>query len=335
MSESARSLYVRLPNWLGDLILAWPVVAAAAERGALFAGPPAFEPLFASRFPDAPYLPAVRNRRAALARALRVHRPDTALLLTDSLSSAWIAAFAGIPRRIGYAAEGRGFLLTTRVPRAARSRAAPRTAEYRALARGAALDVPPGEPSLAATSGERELGAARLEAAGLADGPVAVLAPGAAYGPAKQWGPERFAAVGAHLARARGLRLAVVGTAADGHAAGETARLAAAAGARVANLAGATSLAELVGIVDASRVVVSNDSGVMHLAAALGRPTVGVFGSTSPVWTASAAPWVTSLYAEYPCSPCFRRTCPIGYGCLRSIESERGVEAVESLLKGS
>ncbi|MGE5179427.1 MAG: glycosyltransferase family 9 protein, partial [Bacteroidota bacterium] len=106
-----------------------------------------------------------------------------------------------------------------------------------------------------------------------------------------------------------------------------------AAGARVANLAGATSLSELVGILDAAIAVISNDSGVMHLAAALGRPTVAVFGSTSPVWTASGAPWVASLYAEYPCSPCFRRTCPIGYGCLRSIEAEEGVAAAERLLE--
>lgn len=327
-----RTLYVRLPNWLGDLVLAWPVVAAAGARGALFAGRPAFEPLVKARFPDAPYLPAARTRRLALARALRARRPGTALLLTDSFSSAVVAALAGIPRRIGYGAEGRGILLTSVVPRAGRARSVPRAAEYRVLAESAGLEVPSGEPSLAAAPEERAAGRARLDAAGIADGPTAVLAPGAAYGPAKQWGPERFAAVGAHLARTRGTRLAVVGTASDARAAGETARIVAAAGARVANLAGATSLSELVGVLDAAVAVVSNDSGVMHLAAALGRPTVAVFGSTSPVWTASAAPWVASLYAGYPCSPCFRRTCPIGYGCLRSIEAERGVEAVERLL---
>jgi heptosyltransferase-2 len=324
-----------LPNWLGDLILAWPVVTAAAERGALFAGRPVFEPLFAARFPGSPYLTAARTRRLALARDLRARAPGTALLLPDSFSSALVAALARIPVRIGYAAEGRGLLLTQRVPRAGRARTAPRAAEYRVLGEAAGLAVSRGEPSLAATAGERALGAARLDAAGIGDGPVLVLAPGAAYGPAKQWGPERFATVGAHLAAARGVRLAVVGAGSDAAAAGETSRLAAAAGARVANLAGATSLPELVGVLDAALAVVSNDSGVMHLAAALGRPTVGVFGSTSPIWTASAAAWVTNLYAEYPCSPCFRRTCPIGYGCLRSIEAEQGVTALMRLLGDS
>jgi heptosyltransferase-2 len=335
VSDPARPLYVRVPNWLGDLVLAWPVVALAARRGAIFAGRPAFEPLFAARFPECRFLPAARTRRLALARELRHLAPGTALLLPDSFSSAMVAALARIPRRIGYEAEWRGFLLTDRVPRAGRARTAARAAEYRTLAEAAGLAVPAGEPSLTATPAERALGAARLDAAGIGDGPILVLAPGAAYGPAKQWGPERFAAVGAHRARTHGVRLAVVGAGADASAAGETARIAAAAGARVANLAGATSLPELVGILHASIAVVSNDSGVMHLAAALGRPTVGVFGSTSPVWTASAAPHVANLYAEYPCSPCFRRTCPIGYGCLRSIEAEQGVVALERLLGGS
>ncbi len=325
-------IVVRLPNWLGDVILAWRVAEAAAADGAAFAGPAAFERLVRARFPASPYVPIFRARRYAAAGVLRALRPGAALLLTDSFSSALLAALARIPRRIGYAAEGRGFLLTTRVPRAARARSAARFAEYRELGEAAGLHVARGEPALRATREEKALGAARLAAAGLEGAAFLVLAPGAAYGPAKQWGAERFAATGAHLARRRGLALAVVGAAADLAAAGETARLAAAAGARVANLAGATSLGDLVGIVDAAAGVVSNDSGVMHLAAALGRPTVGVFGSTSPVWTASAAPWVTSLYAEYPCSPCFRRTCPIGYGCLRSIESEAGSRAMDALL---
>jgi len=332
MNQTPRPLYVRLPNWLGDLILAWPVVLAASVERALFAGPAAFEPLFAERFPEASYFAVSRARRYALAPTLRARRPETALLLTESLSSAILAALAGIPRRIGYAAEGRGILLTTRVPRAGPSRSAPRSAEYRALGEAAGLGVSSDEPALSATLKERAAGAARLASAGLGDGTFAVLAPGAAYGPAKQWGPERFAAVGGHLARRYGVGLAIVGSEGDLDAAGETARFLAASGARVSNLAGTTTLTELVGILTGSEAVVSNDSGVMHLAAALGRPTVGVFGSTSPVWTASAAPGVASLYAEYPCSPCFRRTCPIGYGCLRSIEAETAARAVDRLL---
>ncbi len=317
-------------------MLAWPVVRAAAERNAIVAGPAAFEALVLGRFPRAEYVPVSRARRYAAVGAIRKRRPGAALLLTDSLSSALLAWMAGIPMRIGYGAEGRSWLLTHAVPREGMARRAPRAAEYRALALAAGLDVPDSGaealPALGVVAGERASGAAALASAGLGDAAFAVLAPGAAYGPAKQWGPERFSSVAAHLARRRALAVVVVGSAADEAAAGETARIAAAAGARVLNLAGRTTISELVGIVAEARVVVSNDSGVMHLAAALGRPTLGVFGSTSPVWTASDAPWTASLYAEYPCSPCFRRTCPIGYGCLRSIEAEAGINAVERLL---
>ena len=333
-APSPGPLFLRIPNWLGDLVLAWPVVQAAAARDVIVAGPAAFEPLLLARFPHAGYVGLSRARRYAEVGAIRRRRPSTALLLTESLSSALLAWMAKIPKRIGYGAEGRSLFLTHPVPREGTARRAPRAAEYRVLALAAGLDVPDGAlPALTLVPGETTAGTSALATAGLGDTPYAVVAPGSAYGPAKQWGPERFASVSAHLARRYGNAVVVVGTTADQRVAGETARIAAAAGTRIVNLAGRTTLSELVGIVAGARVVVSNDSGVMHLAAALARPTLGVFGSTSPVWTASDAPWTVSLYAEYPCSPCFRRTCPIGYGCLRSIPSEAGINAVERLLQ--
>ena len=328
-------LLVRLPNWLGDLVLAWPVVEAAAERGAVFVGPAAFEAIVRPRFPSSNYLVTSRARRYALAGRIQSLRPSAALLLTDSFSSTLLAALAGIPVRIGYAAEGRGFLLTRRVRRAGASRSTARAAEYRVLGEATGLAGHPafrGEPSIRATSTETERGASALTRAGHQGGAYAVLAPGASYGPAKQWGADRFAAVGARVALDRNLALVVVGAAEDRAVAASIAETAATAGAIVTDMTGATDLVELVGILSAGRAVVSNDSGVMHLAAALGRPTVGIFGSTSPVWTSAAAPWVASLYAAYPCSPCFRRTCPIGYRCLNAIETEAAVEALDRLL---
>lgn len=325
-------LLVRLPNWLGDLVLSWPVLEAAAAEEAVFLGPEPFRALAAPRFPRVRYVAWSRARRYAPLPALRALRPRAALLLTDSFSSALLTALARVPHRVGYAAEGRGFLLTRRVRRAGPARSMPRVAEYRALAREAGLGVAEGEPSLRATPEEAARGAALLRASGLGAGAYAVLAPGAAYGPAKQWGAERFAAAGAHLARRHGVALAIVGAEADRSVAAEVAAAATAAGARAASLAGASDLTELAGVLAGARAVVSNDSGVMHLAAALGRPTVAVFGSTSPVWTSASSPWVASLYAAYPCSPCFRRACPIGYGCLRSIEPEAACAALDRLV---
>lgn len=325
-------LLVRLPNWLGDLIQAWPVVRAAAENPsgpAVFVGPAAFETLLASRFPSAAFVPWSRDRRFASVKTLRRLRPEKALLLTDSLSSAILVALAGIPERIGYAAEFRDPLLTRRVPRAAPARTTPRSREYIVLARAAGLDVEEAFPRLEALPSERVEAASLRRRAGVPDGPFAVLAPGASYGPAKRWEPGNFAKLAAALHARDGTRSILVGTRDDSGPAAEVARLSAPA---AFDLTGATDLASLTGLLDESTIVLSNDSGVMHLAAALRKPTVAVFGSTSPVWSAAEAPWVRALYAAYPCSPCFRRTCPIGYGCLRSIDASRAIGAAEDLL---
>lgn len=341
-TTGARPLLVRLPNWLGDLILAWPVVEGAAREGALFVGPAAFETLLRARHPRAAYLAWSRARRYALVGAVRRARPRAALLLTESFSSALLAALAGVPERIGYAAEGRRFLLTNPVERGAPARAVPRTAEYRRLAQAARLVLEPGDPRLDATDGERASAAdllARLEARAARDRSAAgsarrylVVAPGAAYGPAKQWGAERFGEAAASLAAPRGWRVVAVGSG-DDRAASEAALAEAARrGAATCDTTGATDLSALVGILAGAEAVLTNDSGVMHAAAALGRPTVALFGSTSPVWTSASAPWVANLYAGYPCSPCYRRTCSIGYGCLRSIDAGAAVAAGERLL---
>ena len=309
-----------------------PVVRAAAEdprRGALFVGPAAFGAVLSPRFPSAAYIATTPGSRFALAGAIRQHRPESALLLTDSLSSAILAALALVPERIGYAAEFRDALLTRRVPRAAPARSAPRVEEYLALARAAGIAVADARPRIEALPGERLAAASLLAGAGLGGARFVVLAPGASFGPAKRWSPENFARVAVALHARDGTRSVLVGARGDAEPAAEVARI---AGACAVDLTGTTDLPCLIGLLDSTALVASNDSGVMHLAAALGKPTVAVFGSTSPVWSAAAAPWVRALYAAYPCSPCFRRTCPIGYGCLRSIDASRAIEAAEELL---
>jgi heptosyltransferase-2 len=324
-------LLVRLPNWLGDLVLAWPVIDAAARDGAVFLGPEPFRDLVAPRYPEAAYLAVSRARRWSSAGAIRRARPRAALLLTESLSSALLAWLGKVPERVGYAAEGRSLFLTRRVPRSGPARSIPRAREYAVLAAAAGLEVGQEVPRLAALAREWEAGRRLLDDAAAAGRPYAVIGPGASYGPAKQWGPERFAEVAAALAAERGLTPVLVGSR-DDRTAAQAVVQALARRAQVHDLTGSTDLPALVGVLAGAEVVLSNDSGVMHLAAALGRPTVGIFGSTSPVWTSASATWVRNLYAAYPCSPCFRRTCPIGYGCLRSIHPEEAVRAAEEVL---
>ncbi len=331
----ARPLLVRLPNWLGDLIQALPVVRAAAEdleRPAILLGPAAFAPLLKPRFPDAVYISWTRERRFAAAGEIRRHAPGTALLLTDSLSSALLAALARVPERVGYAAEFRGAFLTRRVRREAPARSRPRVEEYVALARAAGLAVPDLPPRIEVLEEERRAAALLLEERGLGAGRYAVIAPGASYGPAKRWDPENFASLATALHARDGTRSVLVGSREDVGPAAAVARL---AGRAALDVTGETDLPTLTGLLARSALAASNDSGVMHLAAALGTPTVAVFGSTSPVWSGTLAPWVRALYAAYPCSPCFRRTCPIGYGCLRSIGASRAIDAAEDLLRAA
>lgn len=329
----AGPLLVRLPNWLGDLVLAWPVLDAAAREPVLFVGPGAFESIVLARHPRARYLAWSRSARYALAGAIRRERPRAALLLTESFSSALLALLAGVPERIGYATEGRGLLLSRRVAREAPSRSTPRTAEYRVLARAARLVVEEATPSLAATEAERLAARDLLARSGAAASEYVVVAPGAAYGPAKQWGGDRFGAAAAAIAVPRGRLVVAVGSSADRAASAEALNTARASGATALDVTGDTDVPALVGILAGASLVFTNDSGVMHLAAALGRPTVAIYGSTSPVWTSASAPWVANLYAAYPCSPCFRRTCPIGYGCLHALTPSRAIEAASRLLE--
>jgi heptosyltransferase-2 len=332
--EETGPLFVRLPNWLGDLVLAWPVVeaAAAAEGGVVFGGPEAFREIVAPRIPSARYVGIDRRSRWASLPEIRSAKPRAALLLTESLSSALLARLSGIPRRVGYAAEGRGLLLTHRVRRAGRARTSPRTAEYRLLGEAADLTVVTGEPVLVPLPSELEAGRHVLERAGsLQGGGYAVLAPGASYGPAKQWAPERFAEVGLELSR-RGWASVLVGSGGDRAAVESVARTIGLGGGTPVDLCGRTGLGELIGVLGGAEVVVTNDSGAMHAAAALRRPVVAIFGSTSPVWTSASSPWVENLYAAYPCSPCYRRVCPIGYGCLAAVSARDAIEAVGKVL---
>jgi heptosyltransferase II len=319
-------LLIRIPNWLGDLVLSLPVLEAAAARPAVFLGPESFRPIVGPRFPQVRYLGVSRNRRWAPVAEIRRAAPKSALLLTDSLSSALLVRLARVPERIGYAAEARSPLLTRVVPRAGTPRSLSRIREYRVLAEAAGLQVPSDLPRLVALGEENERARALLPGGG----PYAVLAPGASYGPAKRWSAERFAEVGDELSGRHRLRPVLVGSREDR---GEAAAVVRSSRdpARWTDLTGATDLSALAGLLAGAGLVLSNDSGAMHLAAALGRPTIGLFGSTSPVWTSESAPWVANLYAAYPCSPCYRRSCPIGYGCLRSIEVADVLRAAEGL----
>jgi heptosyltransferase-2 len=259
---------------------------------------------------------AALGTRLRLGRELRSQCYTHALVLPRSLKAALVPFFAAVPVRTGYRGEMRfGLINDMRAFDAARL---PRTVD-RFVALGLAEDevfpdaLPQPRLQIDADAQARTLAKLGLEGAGDA---VALL-PGAEYGPAKQWPPEYFADLARRLAGV-GLAIWVLGSDKEREL-GE--RICSAAGNnRVTSLCGRTTLAEVVDVLAATRVAVSNDSGLLHVASAVGAYVVGLYGSSSPRMTPPLTPRQHVFYRELECSPCFERVCPLGHlRCLRDI----------------
>ena len=252
---------------------------------------------------------------------------DAAVLLPNSFGSALQVSLARIPERWGYATDGRGWLLTrkSRVPAAVRGRS--QVYYYRAMLEGIGLSVSdPPETSLRCPE-EWHAGASALLGD---DGPWVGINPGAFFGSAKRWIPSRYAAVADELAARHDLRVVLLGGAAERPLA-EFIAGSMQAPARV--LCGETSLSELVGVLSHLRLLVTNDSGPMHVAAGLGVPVVAIFGPTDWRETAPVTDRHRLLREPVPCAPCLLRDCPIDHRCMKLITIGSVANAAASLLE--
>jgi heptosyltransferase-2 len=244
---------------------------------------------------------------------------DQAILLPNSLKSALVPFFAGIPMRTGWRGEMR-YVLLNDIRTLDKARYPLMIERFMALAfaPGAALPQPYPRPQLAIDPASRSAALAKF---GLElDRPVLALCPGAEFGEAKRWPASHYAAVADAKIRA-GWQVWLFGSKND-HPVGEAIRDELIPGLKeeAVNLAGATSLAEAIDLLSCADAVVSNDSGLMHVAAALNRPLVAVYGSTSPGFTPPLAEQVEVVRLGLECSPCFDRTCRFGhYNCLREL----------------
>lgn len=255
--------------------------------------------------------------------ALRAGGFDRAIIFPNSIGTAFAAFAAGIADRAGYATQGRGFLLTrsARVPREVRGRT--QVDYYRAMLAGIGIDTATAaDASLACPDAWRADGRALLGNAGAR---WVGLAPGAAKGTAKQWPAERFAAAGDRLGSETGSTVVLLGSDADRPAAQDVAKRMSMA---PLDLSGRTSLRELVGVIANLDGLVSNDSGAMHVGAALGVPTVGVFGPTNPDETRPVGARATFVRGVAECSPCRHVTCPIDHRCMTSVSPQTVAEAL-------
>jgi heptosyltransferase-2 len=256
---------------------------------------------------------------------------DLGVALPNSLAAAAGLWLAGAPERLGYAADGRSLLLTRVVTGRKQLKGLHQVYYYLGLltALGDVAEFTP--PRLSLSQAEKFEGRDILEDYGLDPGrPLVALGPGAAYGPAKRWPPERFAAVAAALEQEYGAAVVLLGGPDDR---GAAAAVMVRREGKIVNLAGQTGLRQALGVLAHMRLLITNDSGLMHAAAALGTPLIALFGSTDPVATGPFSDRAVVLRHPLPCSPCFKRTCETGYPCLTAITVAEVLDAARPWLK--
>jgi heptosyltransferase-2 len=332
--DAQRALVVA-PSWVGDAILTEPLVAALRRDG--FAtidvlAPAWCAPVYARmrgvcNVSSAPFAHgefAWRKRRA-LGRELAKRRYTHAYVLPNTWKSALVPYFAGIPKRIGYVGEMRHGVLTD-ARKNARNREFLLVARYAALAAPSSAnvasiaDIEALAPRLVPDLANRD---AAMRVMHLTrERPVAILCPGAEFGPAKRWPAEHFAALAARLID-DGHAIWIVGSPNDRPAADAVLQALGTHNAHVTDLTGHTDLGTAIDLMSAASVVVSNDSGLMHAAAAVGEPLVALFGSSSVKYTPPLSRNARIAKIDIACSPCFKRECPLGhFRCMRDLTPE-------------
>jgi heptosyltransferase-2 len=323
--SEVRRLLVRAPNWVGDVVLSLPALRDLRRNF-----PGARMEVLARRtvadlYRAVPEVEAVRAFDAPGEASEAARGFDLAVILPNSFASAWQVFRARVPQRWGRATDGRGLLLTRRALPSPGLGGRSQVYYYRAMLAGLGLAVSASpDASLSCPTEWRSAGERLL---GGGDGWVG-LAPGASFGPAKRWPPSRYAAVGDALAR-HGFRVVLLGSPAEEAL---SSRVASGMLHSPLDLAGRTSLPELVGVLSGLRLLVTNDSGPMHLAAALGTPLVAVFGPTDERETAPGGDRARLLREPVSCAPCLLRECPIDHRCMRRVGAERVATEALALL---
>ncbi len=344
---SYSKILIRATNWVGDAVMSLPALAAIRARfpdaeivalarpwvADIYAGDRSLDRVI-------PYRAAggARDWKAkwALVRQLRAEAFDCAILLQNAFEAALLTCLAGIPTRIGYDRDGRGWLLTDPIP-VPKPGSIPRHQRFyylELLRRARILDTLPDNQAIrldhAGESAGR--GAARFRELNL-DAPVVGVSPGAAYGSAKRWTADGFAQAACRVARQQSASVALFGSESERPLCDDIAASIRARGVAALNLAGKTSLREFIDLASACRVFLTNDSGAMHIASAAGVPTVAIFGATDDVATGPTGPQARVVRQPVECSPCLLRECPIDHRCMTRVTPDQVVETALELLR--
>jgi heptosyltransferase-2 len=334
-----KRILIRSPNWVGDAVMSLPAVSSVCGKvpeaevvilakpwvGDLFREHPGVREVIPYRSPGVHEGVWGRWR---LSRELKQGRFDLALHLPNSMESALISFLAGIPRRVGYNTDGRGIFLTHRVPVNGKVKREHQVEYYLHLIRSLGIETAERIPSLQISQGRKQEAEGILKSISGGSGPFVGISPGAQYGSAKEWFPERFGELALRISGEIGARLLILGSAADRAAASRIGEI---AGSAVVDLCGKTTLALALALISRCRVFVTNDSGLMHAASALAVPLVAIFGSTDPRRTGPLARDSRVVYRPLPCAPCLKTQCPRKRECMEAITVEEVFREVKEL----
>ncbi len=319
------NILIRATNWVGDAVMSVPALRAIRERFSTARISVLAKPWVADLYGREKFIDEIilysGESPWRTGHELRTRRFDCAILLQNAFEAAWIAWLAKIPTRVGYKRDGRQLLLThaVEVPKAGEIPRHERFYYLELLRRAGLIDALPASDAIrlhrnAAPNGRRMIG----------------ISPGAAYGTAKRWLPERFAEAAGQLATARGACIALFGSKTERDLCAEVEGLL--HGHQVTNYAGQTTLGQFIDLASGCELFLTNDSGSMHIASALGVPTVAIFGATDDTTTGPTGGNARVVRQPVDCSPCLLRECPIDHRCMTGVSAERVVEEALRLL---
>lgn len=339
--SNVRRILIRATNWVGDAVMTMPALEAVR-----------------SNFPDAqitvlarPWvIPLLENHPAVnriipyrrgnglkedfleiiqVVRYIRAQTFDVAILFQNAFEAALLALLGGIKNRVGYNTDGRGFLLSHGIRRREDIMKGHQVEYYLAILSGMGWEAESKDPVLFVDPKGIESVGAMLLTHGIDEGEFLVaLSPGAIYGPAKRWPAERFAQIGDWAVSRWGAKVLIMGSEGEKNIGVE---VSGAMSQPALDLSGATSLADAMALIKRCGFFVTNDSGLMHVAAALGVPLVAIFGSTDPIATGPRGPKARIVQHETECAPCLKQECPEEYRCMLSITPEEVWEEMEDL----
>jgi len=340
--RNIKRLLIRSTNWIGDAVMTTPAIRGIRKNFPDAEISILAKPWVAPVFESSPYIDNILiyddagkhkglSGKLCLARELREYRFDAAILLQNAIEAALVAFFAGIPCRIGYNTDVRGFLLTHSVPCTPQIKKIHQTGYYLGILQGVGLKTDGLSLDLVVAEKYQERAVEILSQYGISRKDRLVgINPSATFGPAKQWFPKRYAGLADRIKEVFGARIIIFGGPGDRELGREISQM---MQHKPIDLSGKTDLQEAIALINRCNLFITNDSGLMHVATALDIPLIAIFGSTNPITTGPKGLNSRIVRVPVECSPCLKPECPKGHlKCMHQIDVDMVFDVVKELL---